>query len=288
LAFLDILDVDNDDIRQMTATKTRLSGQSEQIVQKGQFKAWLVAPTSAKLLIHGNCRDAQQQQTSELSFFCSTVTQVFRTKSNFVSLVWFCGRHLNDCDLFDEFDSSDYDSDGQDSQKVNVVKNMIKSLVTQLLQQYVFTELHLSPVTFDLAGLEDGDLEQLCALFAWLISQMPEDITVFCLIDGIVYYEREGFEDAMADVVAAILSVMADDRVQAAMKFLVTSPWPTVTVRAGFEDEDGTADFVMSIETLPHAWREPNEARLRRQLCADIGDDGDGDTDNDDDDDNNL
>lgn len=62
-------------------------------------------------------------------------------------------------------------------------------------------------------------------------------MSVFCIIDGIVYYERREFEDDMADVLVYILGRMEEDSGPAVVKVLVTRPLETALVRVAFDEE---------------------------------------------------
>jgi hypothetical protein len=192
-----------------------------------------------------------------------------------VSLAWFCGRHLDanvseDSDDSDRYSSDDYDSDDSEENYsdpgLKMIRKMTKSFIAQLLHQHDFPVLPVNPPAIDLASLQNGDVEELLTLFRWLVRQLPEDITFFCLVDGIAYYEREEFEDPMVEVLESILALTVDDNVRAAVKLFVTSPWPTDIVRAGFEDEDGKEDFILSMKGLPRLGWAPSEARLQREL----------------------
>ncbi|KAH8746441.1 hypothetical protein F5882DRAFT_471415 [Hyaloscypha sp. PMI_1271] len=284
---LNISDIDIVDLQQIAENKELLAtpedrARSEQIVQNQLFKTWIVSPISARLLVHGDF--GGQQRTSALSLFCTTLTHVFRSKSRFVSLVWFCGRHLGSNVSGDSDDSDRYSSDGYDSDDsegsysgpcLRMIRKMTKSFIAQLLHQYDFPVLSLNPPTTDLASLQNGDVEELCTLFRWLVRQLPEDVTFFCLVDGIAYYEREEFEDPMLEVLESILALTVDDNVRAAVKLFVTSPRPTDTVRAGFEDEDDKEDFILSMKGLPRLGWAPSEARLQRELGSKSDDEDD-------------
>lgn len=54
-------------------------------------------------------------------------------------------------------------------------------------------------------------------------------------MDGIVFYEREQFEGPMLDLLGDIVGLMVISDVLATVNVLVTSPWPSATVRAALE-----------------------------------------------------
>ncbi|RDL40430.1 uncharacterized protein BP5553_00409 [Venustampulla echinocandica] len=264
LSLLDIPNIDLADLERIEKRGQLLSmqerGRAEQIVHNQKFQTWLVSPTSTMLLTHGNFHGLQD--TSALSLFCVTLIRAFRARPRFVTLVWFCGLHLsvNDSDA----DSEDY---SDEECGLSMMEQMLKSLVVQLLCQYSFNTQYL-PSEIELAGVQDGDLEQLFPLFEWLVHQLPENITLFCLIDGIAYYEREEFEDPMLEVLAGILRLTVASSIRAVVKVLVTSPWGTDTVRAAFEAEDkeDEEDLILSMAGQSRLGWIPSKARLEREL----------------------
>jgi hypothetical protein len=223
--------------REFLADRDR--AQAEQLVQGSKFKIWMVIPTSARLLVHGNFG---MHEVSALSLFCSTLTQTLRVKTRFLPIAFFCGSHIAE---------GDQGSGG---------RAMIKSLIAQLLSQQDFDTrlLHLSINT---GLIQQGDIGELCTLFGWLVRGIPEDITLFCMIDGVVFYERDWFLDDMSEVLAYILQLVSDGTVTAAVKVLVTSPTKTHIVRQAFGD-----DLILSMAAMPRTGWGSSKLRLERQL----------------------
>lgn len=227
---------------------------AEQIVKTQLFRTWVVSPTSAKLLVHGNFSGTKY--TSALSLFCGTLTETLRAKEGFYSLIFFCGLHLH---LKDEEDTEPH---------IGTVA-MIKSLIAQLLHQHRFDTSTL-PHDSNPLYFHDTNIGQLCALFGWLVHQLPEDITLFCLIDGIEYFERDKFINDMPTVLAYILELTMDSTITAIFKVLVTSPWRTEFVRRPFENE-GRHDEILSLASMSSMGGTPSMARLQRRLYEGLG-----------------
>ncbi|KAI1475686.1 hypothetical protein F4774DRAFT_273060 [Daldinia eschscholtzii] len=287
---LGIGDIDTIDIEAVEEKRQELPPQdrrrTEQLVHDRRFQDWIVSPASAKLMIYGNF-SGFMVETSALSFFCTTLTKAFRSRKRYLCLVWFCGRHLGYDDESDS-DSSDEEDDcdgglnlGRDEEddygpetRQSVIKRMVRSLIAQLLCDYDFGSGHLLPPDIDPEIIEEGhSLSQLRRLFCWLVRQLPEEITLFCLIDGIVFYEREDFEDPMLDVLGDILGLTVSNDVLASVKVLVTSPRPTSIVRIGFEDEDvdpdGTGEkktSILSMDLLTPSHMDISDERVNRNL----------------------
>lgn len=243
-------DLEKVDMQRISETKKRLDpeqrAKAENVVQNGQFKEWVVSTASEILLIHGNFRGGNQK-VSALSSFCATLTEALRADRRFIPLVFFCGRHLEDDPCAGGF-------------------SMIVSLVVQLLSQQDF-DMQLLPYEVYDALDQWGDISAFCSLFEWLLCQLQDDVTVFCLIDGAVYYEREAFVHDMSEVLADILEMSTDGRLPVTFKVLVTSPTPTTVVRLPFE-VDGA---ILSIEAMPSRQWQPSDSRTRREIAQGLG-----------------
>ncbi|KAK3299630.1 uncharacterized protein B0H64DRAFT_455727 [Chaetomium fimeti] len=235
----DIEDADIDDIeenREQLAAHDRV--RAEQIVHTQMFQEWIVSPESTKLLIHGNASPVRATETSALSLFCATLSRPFRSRPRYLCLIWFCGRHLGDAGSSDdEFDSDDDDSTSSDEDyyhcypygdqlrqgagtKTGTIKRMVRSLIAQLLSDYDFGLSYPMLPDVDLASVEEGDLAELMALLGWLVRQLPEEVTLVILIDGLAFYEREEFEGPMLDVVGDLVGLTAASDVLATVKLL--------------------------------------------------------------------
>lgn len=144
-----------------------------------------------------------------------------------IRLAFFCGLHT---------DSAVDDHAGG--------RAIILSFICQLLCQFDFEEtLQASGIIED--SVENWEVEELCRLFESLVSLLPEHVVVFCLVDGILYYEWEEFIEDMGEVLVTIIRISDDQSTKAALKVLVTSPTKTVDVRKPFPD-----DFIISMDSL--------------------------------------
>ena len=212
---------------------------AEQIVRTQQFRNWLASPSSAQLLIHGNYD--RQRYISGLSLFCQTLAEslVERTP-HFLHLIFYCGLHVDD-----EYAGG---------------RALIQSFICQLLCQHDFdSALRSSEVAQQL--VEFGDIEELCKLFEMLVYRLPREVVLLCLIDGVVYYEREEFEDDIGLVLATLLKLSCEQGTHAAVKVLITSPTKTVDVRQPFPDE-----LILSMESLAGSGMVASRERLVREL----------------------
>ncbi|KAI4593321.1 hypothetical protein KJ359_009852 [Pestalotiopsis sp. 9143b] len=217
LEFLDLRDMEKIDIEYiLNQNELMFAGghsRTEQIMKSAQFRSWLVQADSKELLIHGN---SSPERISPISFFTSMLLKNLRDVEQFKSVAFFCGMHSYE----------DYGG----------ARTLVMSLLTQLLQQQRFD---LSFIDHRLAGsLDAGNIAAFCHLFRELLQQVKDAETVFCVIDGINFYECYG-EDLLqetADVLCFLLDLTR--RRGAVFKILITSASNTLDVRQAFRDED--------------------------------------------------
>ena len=128
----------------------------------------------------------------------------------------------------------------------------MRSFIVQLLRYHSFdtTTLHRE---IDWRGLKSGEIAPLCSLFYWLVRQLPSEITLMCLIDGIAHYENDEYEANMLTVLTNLLRIARDDRLLSAVKLLVTSPSLADKVQEAFKDDESC--FV-SVAELPWGSQE--------------------------------
>jgi hypothetical protein len=120
-------------------------------------------------------------------------------------LSFFCGSHTR----ADDFDFG--------------VGGMMRSLISQLLLSYPGFGLH---VVRRIQAADLLSIADLCQIFFLLIAQLPQHKMVFCLLDGVTYFEenrtlREESETVMRELME-VVNWTADNG--CCFKLLLTSP----------------------------------------------------------------
>ncbi|RSM09135.1 hypothetical protein CEP52_004252 [Fusarium oligoseptatum] len=212
--------------------------QTEQLVKCRQFLEWAVSPTSTRLLVHGNFEG--RPYVSALSLFCVTLFESLKeSPSRFIPLIFFCGLHVNAL--------TDPHAGG---------RALIKCFISQLLRQRPFDTSALQ--TDDEEVVRRGDISGLCNLFWWLVAQLPVDQTVFLLIDGVGYYEREDFEVDTGHVLDTLLTPRVDGET-AIVKVMLTHPSGTRRMR-----ERVGSGWTVSMAAMPTGAGTGNKRALGR------------------------
>ncbi|RYC56378.1 hypothetical protein CHU98_g9834 [Xylaria longipes] len=226
---LDVPDIYQEDLNDILWNRdriyTREQERAEQLINQHQFRQWVVAQTSARLLVHGDFgAGGELQDVSALSVFTATFVEVMRQAAaacapspspsgHHCSLVFFCGLHTR---IFHDFVGPEW---------------MIRSLVAQLLCQGIAFDTTGLEDDVDLNGIVAGDVMVLCDLLVWLCRRIPPDVTLFCLVDGIIFFERPDYAYTMGYVLRDLLDLVEDEGVQSRIKVLITSPIDTRIVR---------------------------------------------------------
>ncbi|KAK0706140.1 hypothetical protein B0T26DRAFT_679864 [Lasiosphaeria miniovina] len=233
----------------------RDQGRAEQLVGNPQFQQWMVQASSTELLVHGRMKPSRTS-VSALSLFSAGVVQSLRQDARFCTLAFFCAEH-GDAHL-------DPLAGGA---------GMARSLIAQLLSQYVFDSADLAFATrdVDMAALESGgpdEVDQLCRLLVGLVLRLRSRVTLVCVLDSInVYDDAEFMQDLQVEpVLYELLELTRDERVQTHVKVLLTSPTDTATVWKAFADED-----VVSMVGQPRGDKRFDDGRLAQQLGNALG-----------------
>lgn len=229
------LDLDSVDIMAVKDYSYRLPRKyhtrAVQVTQTREFRHWIVTPTSTRLLIHGQFspHNLDSRRISPLSFFCLLLVHMLRERERYITLVFFCGCHVEDED-----------------ENVGGAA-IIRSFIAQLLQQVPFDFMPLD-MTIDLDNIAKGDcdISQLCDLFVYLVRhQLRRDRTIVCIIDGIGDYETDELESDMLAVMRMLLQFRkavghgnGAEPPHGDVKVLVTTPFTTEAVQELFLGEE--------------------------------------------------
>ena len=190
-----------DALRQVTAIPLTDQDRTAAIIQHESTDKWLHDANSGALLVHGNCR--RHDGICPTTIASALLISFFVKFRNFITLYWFCGSHLNKpgCDAL----------------------GMVHSLICQLLSlpnlEFTLEKQHKSDIK---------DLKKMLRLLKKLLLQIPTDIVVICIIDGISYYEGQ---HQHADTCRSIRRLIRLTRAgEPILKLLITSPTRTIHI----------------------------------------------------------
>ena len=104
---------------------------------------------------------------------------------------------------------------------------LVRSLIVQLLMRLVEMKiLNLDFIDDEdfLLGLEEHDLVSLCETLFWLVSQFPQTITVYCIIDSISAFDNSLAFKELETVLDWIQRILEHKDLDPMFKVLITNP----------------------------------------------------------------
>jgi hypothetical protein len=136
---------------------------------------------------------------------------------------------------------------------------MVCGLIAQLLwwHQRTGTPLTISLANTSFEDLKGHQLQSLLILFREILQQIPEGVTVYCLVDGISELEttENGWEAEAFEVVTLFRSLVDDHRLSAArgpvLKFLLTAAQRSLAIVHHIDPADQIA--LSSSKVLPRS-----------------------------------
>lgn len=215
-----ILDVLCDDSEHLAASQDRnlvlrkyhdftdkALGQSAYLMATREFREWLVGWGSDMLLVDGHCAEHNIGKISAMSVFCAILVDTLttmptgssQTEDTRIVLYFFCGQHAS--------------YDGPLAGPVGLIRSLISQLFLAWPKR---SRLDLSFIE-DVAGLwhdvQDHRIDALCWIFQEILSQLPSDVVIHCMIDGISQYETSarGWRDQLRLVVTCFERCIADN-----------------------------------------------------------------------------
>jgi hypothetical protein len=182
------------------------------MMQSSLVKSWLQATKSSALLVNGYDHDSRMR--SPLSFVSAKLSNALRqaqklgsasVESPIIDLHFFCGEHKNWEDSLD-----------------NGPAGIFNSLLAQLLTQY--KEFDLSLIKH-LKKLDSSDTKALGIVFGKLLAQLPSKTIVFCIIDGLSFYDDDERTDDCEELAKRLIRLTRlKGEGQCIFKLLLTVP----------------------------------------------------------------
>ncbi|KAE8351571.1 hypothetical protein BDV28DRAFT_162347 [Aspergillus coremiiformis] len=171
------------------------------LTRREEFVNWYHDPQSSLLIVDGYLDTMPSDRISPMSIFdASFILNLVRNRSRIV-LFFFAGL----------YDSGDVQGDPDISSPCG----LIRSLITQLLSHKSLFHPDLSFLSSDwIEACHKHDLKALCELFRRLLLQVPVDMQVFCILDGLVVYEHHHTWGKQIDYVAARFEHLARENTQ--------------------------------------------------------------------------
>jgi hypothetical protein len=176
-------------------------------VQSTQVLQLLHSPESGVVLVNGFMDRAQISKITAITHVCANLAHVLNCSADNVALRFYCGQHSTPQD----------DLEGPQG----LMRSLVTFLILGLLQK---GRISISAPIW-LSGFQ-GDLDELsfrdtCQIFCRLVELVPKGVTIYCIVDGISYYERDNFEAEYNLMMQCFSSIIASTSV--VFKLILTS-----------------------------------------------------------------
>ena len=207
------------------------------LMHSAQFQNWLGSGQSSTLLVDGN--DVAAERTSAMSLMCALLLQSLTEMHSATAISFFCGSHTA---------SNDF---------LQGPVGMVRSLISQLLCVQSFDLSVIDSSNYEQA-LQNYEIGHMCELLRSLVYQLPRDTVLFCVLDGIAWFETARYWEETAVAVQTLQQLTCDPRLGPIFKLLMTNPVRGTHVKQLVRPDDclvippgaGTERFVTERQAL--------------------------------------
>lgn len=209
---LEGLDDEQSIIRRGNSMDSDAIAHAATMFQTTQVQQLLQTPESGVVLVNGCSDRSQNTKISPITHVCATLTHALRRSvGDNIVLAFFCGQHS----------ASDDGLVGPQG----LMRSLVAFLVLSLVQNDCIVES--TPIWFpDFQGdVEQLSFIDLCQVFFNLVELVPKGLTVYCVVDGISYYERDVWKGDFDLMIECFGNIITNKAIAAApFKLLFTSP----------------------------------------------------------------
>ena len=225
-----------DVIRRGQISDQSLHGRGHFLMQSPKFQVWLSSAQSRCLLVDGNA-ESSLERVSAMSVVCALLAQSLPNETARV-VTFFCG-------LNTRMDNA-----------LSGPQNLLRNLLAQLIDTYKLSTNFVDGSAYH--ELQRFDLHRLCTLFVELVKKLPHGAVLFCLIDGISWYENEEWVQETCLVIQTITNLTRDPEIRAVFKILIASPVASRYVRncVSVQDHLGLPHDVAACDGSPLSRRQ--------------------------------
>lgn len=146
--------------------------EAKSLLQMEKFQHWLSGSLSGFVFVDGNAECHALDRVSPFTVLCAMLSLNLHNMPEALSIHFYCGLHAGSHD------------------RLSGITGLLRSLISQLLLVYEDFDLRFIHSRRYFAELVAYDISRLCDTFQHLVRQIPNDRTVFCLIDGITFLDN--------------------------------------------------------------------------------------------------
>lgn len=189
------------------------------LMQDAKFVTWLALQESSAILIHGNSKHVTKAATG---FVCAKLFESLHVKasaddSTTIALAFFCGEHTDE-------------RTDRDAHPPGLALNLLLQLIDKMGSRW---PVDSAPLQKSIRNLDFEDAGSTSALFAKLVAQLPAEVTLFVVVDGVGFYEDRSRRGEMTELVGKLLKLVGR-KAGPVVKLLMATPAATIAVCGQF------------------------------------------------------
>lgn len=253
-------------LKQGTGFGPMAVSQAQGLLHAEQFRQWCEFRPNF-LLVDGNIESTGFERLSAMSFLCASLVASFhQVRGDAVVLHFFCGIHTR---MTEELRGPG-----------GLIRSLVWQMVTSLAsrQSVNLSFINNRPIR---DAIQRKDLKELCSVFRMLVSQLRVDTPVYCIVDGVDWYEEEEFRAGMEYVVHKLHDLVDDPNLRPLFKVLMASSFRSryigrnlhtgqrLSLRAEVSDMDMVSERMMADRMEQLNFKRPSNPKphTRRDIC---------------------
>lgn len=163
------------------------------LLRMEKFQQWLSGSLSSFVFVDGNVESHALDRVSPFTVLCATLSLNLHKMPEAISIHFYCGLHEGSHD------------------GLNGLTGLLRSLISQLLLVHENFDLRFIHSSGYFAELARYDISHLCDTFEQLVWQIPNNKVLFCLVDGITFFDNWKWRENLSFVLLK-LKALADSR----------------------------------------------------------------------------
>lgn len=192
------------------------------MIRNSKYRSRMVETSaSASLLVNGRADLAAANGVSPLTYVAGSLVQASRDTGSIFLMAYFCDFHRPSYEWSTE------------ASAVGIVASFLGQLLSQMEQRGLHMDLSFLDAR-DWRHLESLQLETLWKVLRQLISQLPEDSVLVCVIDEISRYETSALEQDTDQIIRRLTRLVKNSQ-NIVFKLLLTCHGRALSVFPYFE-----------------------------------------------------
>ncbi|KAK1144152.1 hypothetical protein N8T08_005814 [Aspergillus melleus] len=199
-------------VKELSRFEISAQTQAQQLFASRQFADWMASHHPVTLMVNGNFDTPGPGRTTALSVLCAMFAlKLLDNDDGCTVLHHFCGLH-----------GARYHTD-----PATGPNGLIRSLLAQMLhtgREFNLDFINTPQFTRD---IQTHSLKDLCHTFSQLVEQLPRNITIICILDGVSEFASQQWSTEFSDILLILNRLITNPALRPIFKLLCTTPFST-------------------------------------------------------------